>query len=77
MVKCEHKGEKSMKKTIISIENCQKCAMLKAMAPDTESVVLQPDELLQFARAVGIKGMPFVVITGEPQELANELKGEK
>lgn len=65
-----------MKKTIISIENCQKCAMLKAMAPDTESLVVKPDDLLQFARAVGIKGLPFVIMTGEPQELANELNGE-
>ena len=62
-----------MKKTIISIENCQKCALLKTMAPDTESVVLEPADILQFARAVGIQSMPFVVITGEPHELAEEL----
>ena len=66
-----------MKTLIISTENCQKCAMLKAMAPNTDSVVLQPDELLQFARAVGIQSMPFVVVTGEPHELADVLtKGD-
>lgn len=44
--------------------------MLKEQCPDVESVVLQPDELLSFARAVGIQSMPFVVIT-EPTVLAN------
>jgi len=56
------------------MENCQKCAFLKSMAPNTDSVVLQPDELLQFARAVGIQSMPFVVVTGEPHELAKLLE---
>ena len=65
-----------MKTIIVSIENCQKCAMLKQMAPDVESVVLQPADLLQFARAVGIQSMPFVVMIGEPQELADKIKGE-
>lgn len=62
-----------MKTIIVGLENCQKCAMLKQMASNTESVVLQPADLLQFARAVGIQSMPFVVITGEPQELANKI----
>lgn len=66
-----------MKKTIISTEFCPRCAMLKNMAPETESVVLKPDEILQFARAVGIRMMPFVVVTGEPDELAKMLKGEQ
>ncbi len=63
-----------MKKIIVSIENCQKCAMLKAMAPDVESVVVKPAEILQFAQAVGIQSMPFVVIIGEPHELAETIK---
>ena len=63
-----------MKTIIISIENCQKCAMLKQMAPNTDSFVLQPGDLLQFARAAGIQSMPFVVMTGEPQELADKIK---
>lgn len=62
-----------MKTIIVGIENCQKCAMLKQMVPNAESVILQPADLLQFARAVGIQSMPFVVITGEPQELANKI----
>ena len=48
--------------------------MLKAQCPDAEVVKAEPSELLQFARLVGIQGMPFVVVTGEPQELANVLK---
>ena len=66
-----------MKKIIISIENCQKCNTLKSMAPDVESVVLDPSELLSFARAIGIQSMPFVVTIGEPQELAKDLGGIK
>lgn len=65
-----------MKKIIISMENCQKCAMLKQMAPDVDAVVVKPSEILQFAQLVGIKSMPFVVLTGEPHELADAIKGE-
>lgn len=63
-----------MRKIIISMENCQKCEMLKAQCPDAEVVKADPSELLQFARLVGIQNMPFVVVTGEPQELAEMLK---
>lgn len=56
------------KKIIISMENCSKCKMLKEQCPDVESVVLQPDELLSFARAVGIQSMPFVVIVDPSAE---------
>lgn len=63
-----------MRKIIISIPNCQKCKMLKEQNPDAESVELQPDQLLQFARAVGIQSMPFVVCVGEVNELDGVLK---
>ena len=63
-----------MKKIIVSIENCQKCEMLKAQCPDAEVVKAEPSELLQFARLVGIQSMPFVVVIGEPNELAEVLK---
>ena len=65
--------EKNMKKIIVSVENCQKCNLLKSMVPDAESITLEPAELLQFARSVGIQTMPFLVITGEPQELADKI----
>lgn len=63
------KGYK-MRKVIISIDGCKKCEMLKAQCPDTEVIKAEPTELLQFARLVGIQGMPFVVTIGEPDELA-------
>lgn len=63
-----------MRKIIISMENCQKCEMLKAQCPDAEVVKAEPSELLQFARLVGIQGMPFVVCTGETNELVEILK---
>lgn len=63
-----------MKKIIIAIPNCPKCEMLKAQCPDAEAVKAEPSELLQFARLVGIQNMPFVIVTGEPQELAEVLK---
>ncbi|MFQ6703558.1 MAG: hypothetical protein ACLRFP_00540 [Alphaproteobacteria bacterium] len=62
-----------MRKIIVSMENCQKCEMLKAQCPDAEVVKADPSELLQFARLVGIQSMPFLVVTGEPQELGTIL----
>ena len=55
------------------MENCQRCEMLKAQCPDAEVVKAEPSELLQFARLVGIQSMPFVVVTGETNELATIL----
>lgn len=71
--KTKNKGETKMRKIIISMNNCQKCEMLKAQCPDAEVIKAEPSELLQFARLVGIQSMPFVVVTGEPQELAKIL----
>ena len=56
------------------MKDCSKCQMLKTQNPEAESVELQPDELLQFARAVGIQSMPFVVCVGDVQELDGVLK---
>lgn len=63
-----------MRKIIIAMKDCSKCKNLKEMNPDAESVELQPDELLQFARAVGIQSMPFLCIVGEVNELDGVLK---
>ena len=65
--------ESKMRKIIVSMENCQRCEMLKAQCPDAEVVKAEPSELLQFARLVGIQSMPFVVVTGETNELATIL----
>ena len=58
-----------MRKVIISTDGCQKCEMLKAQCPDAEVVKVEPSELLQFARLVGIQSMPFVVITEPTAEV--------
>lgn len=63
-----------MRKIIIAMPNCQKCEMLKTQFPEAETVVAQPDELLQFARLSKIQSMPFVVCVGEPHELSEILK---
>lgn len=63
-----------MRKIIISMENCSRCKMLKETNPDAESVELKPEQLLEFARAVGIQNMPFVVCVGDVSELDGVLK---
>lgn len=64
-----------MKKVIVSIDGCSKCKMLKELCPGLEYVTLTPDEILPFARAVGVSEMPLVVISGEPDEL-KQIVGE-
>ena len=64
-----------MKKIIVSIDGCSKCKMLKELCPGLEYVTLTPDELLPFARAVGVSQMPIVVISGEVDEI-KETVGE-
>lgn len=66
--------EEKMKKIIVSMKDCQNCKSLKAQNPDIESVEIEDmDMLLKFARAVGIKSMPFVVVTGDVGELNDDL----
>lgn len=65
-----------MKNIVISTDYCQKCEALKAMCPDAEFIKVEPAEILQFARLVGIQSMPFVVSVGEPHELAKAIKGK-
>lgn len=50
------------KKIIISMKDCSKCKMLKEQCPDVQSIELQPNEILAFARATGIQSMPFALI---------------
>ena len=63
-----------MKKIIVGIPNCQNCKVLSNACPNVEKVELEPSDILNFARNVGIKSMPFVVIVGEPHELQAELQ---
>ena len=64
-----------MEKIIVSMPGCGKCAMLKDQCKDTKCVEVPQDVLLAFARAVGICSMPFVIVTGDPQQLEKEIKG--
>lgn len=64
-----------MKAIIISMEGCGKCAQLKAQCNNAECMTLTPDAILQFARAVNIREMPFVVLTGDVSELTKTIKG--
>ena len=66
-----------MKKVIIGMPNCQNCNMLKNACPDVEKIELNPVDILNFAREVGIKSVPFVVITGDVDELQKVLKNAK
>lgn len=63
-----------MRKIILSMENCSKCKSLAASCPDAEVIELDQALLLSLARAVNITSLPIVVLTGEPQELAEALK---
>lgn len=65
-----------MKKIIVSMPNCQNCKALKSQNPDVESVEIDDmSVLLNFARVVGIKSMPFIVTVGEVSDLNQDLKG--
>lgn len=63
-----------MRKIILSQQGCSKCKTLADQCPDAEVVMPQPAELLSLARMLNIQSLPIVVLTGEPQELAEALK---
>lgn len=64
-----------MRAIIISMNGCSKCASLKAQCPDAECVTLTPDAILQFAREINVREMPFVVLSGEISDLTKTIKG--
>ncbi len=63
-----------MKSVIIGMPNCQNCNMLKGACPDVEKIEMNPVDILNFAREVGIKSVPFVMITGDVRKLQNMKK---
>lgn len=63
-----------MRKIILSQSGCSKCKSLATQCPDAEVIELPMNTLLAFARELNIKTLPIVVLTGEPQELAEVLK---
>ena len=63
-----------MRKIIISMNNCQKCKMLKAQSPDAEVVELDQPTLLALARALNVRTLPMVVLASESiEELAERI----
>lgn len=64
-----------MQAKIITMPMCSKCRSLKDACPDTECIELDQAEILEFARKVGIRSMPFVILIGEPGELTQVVKG--
>ena len=63
-----------MRKIILSQEGCSKCKTLAEQCPDAEVVILEPATLLTIARALDIRSLPIIVLTGEQQELLEKLK---
>jgi hypothetical protein len=63
-----------MRKIILSQEGCSKCKTLAEQCPDAEVVILEPSTLLTLARALDIRSLPIIVLTGEQQELLEKLK---
>lgn len=66
-----------MRKIIIGIPLCHKCETLKTQCPDIDAVTVQPNDLLPLARAAGLREMPFVVVTGDVEELKKMLQEGK
>lgn len=66
-----------MRKIILSQEGCTKCKMLKEQLPDAEMLIAKPEAqqiILALARALDIRSLPIVVLTGDVSELAEALK---
>lgn len=63
-----------MRKIIISQPGCSRCKMLHEQVPDAEVVELKQELLLTLARELNIRSLPFVILVGEPQELAEKIK---
>ena len=63
-----------MRKIILSQPGCIKCKSLAASCPDAEVVELDQALLLSLARAVNITSLPIVVLTGDVEDLAQQIK---
>ena len=62
-----------MRKIILSQEGCSKCKTLALQVPDAE-IETDAATIMNLARALGIRDLPIVVLTGTPSELAEVLK---
>lgn len=70
----EKKRNKIMRKIIVGIPGCSKCKRLKELNPDAEYVEVNPQAIIPLARELQFAEMPFVVLTGSVDELAEEIK---
>lgn len=62
-----------MRKIILSQEGCSKCKTLVSQVSDAE-VEMDTATIMNLARALNIRELPIVVLTGTPSELAEVLK---
>lgn len=62
-----------MRKIIVGIDNCPRCKMLKELCPQAEYIEVKPQDILLAARELKLTSMPFVVMTGEVDELKEVL----
>lgn len=63
-----------MRTVIVGIPGCSKCKRLKELNPDAEYVEANPQAIVPLARELKFAEMPFVVITGDVEELDKQLK---
>ena len=63
-----------MRTVIVGIPGCSKCKRLKELNPDAEYVEANPQAIIPLARELQFAEMPFVVLTGSVDELAEEIK---
>lgn len=62
-----------MRKVIVGIPGCSKCKRLKDSNPDAEYIETKPETILPLARELKFSEMPFIVCTGNPEELSEIL----
>ena len=65
-----------MRKIILSQPFCPKCKQLSALCPDAEVIELDQAQLLALARALDIRSLPIVVLSGEQEEMKRAINGE-
>ena len=70
----EKKRNKIMRKIIVGMDGCPKCKRLAELNPDAEYIEADPQAIIPLARELKFAEMPFVVITGSVDELAEEMK---
>lgn len=63
-----------MRKIILSMPGCSRCKALATLYPEAEVIELDPATLMALGKATNIKMLPMVLLSGEIEELAKQLK---